>query len=440
MRAWLRAAATPWAITQESLEQILEIAARQNESPEAVAAKLGRELQNTHRAWERDGVAVIPVIGPLFRRANLFTMISGATSYEMVAQDLTAALDNPEIRSIVLDIDSPGGVVNGVAELSDLVFEARGQKPIIAYGGGMVASGAYWLASAADEIVIAETAEVGSIGVLAVVRDDRKRKEEAGIQETEIVSSQSPNKRVDPGEDDGRARLQRRIDALADVFIQHVARNRDMAPDEVVAAGDRGDILVGQAAVDNILVDRVASFEDLLEELTAAPGSRSTTPAMPNPVVSPGAASSAAQTDAGAAAGSNPSSSEENVMTEQTTPQPAAVTDETVRRDHPSVAQALEQAGASAERERIKAILTSEHSQGRDGLARHFALETDMPADAAVAALQAAAKEAASGFDASMRALGNPDVGPDGGAHATEDPAALGRQMAESARAAGIVQ
>ncbi|MCC3862679.1 S49 family peptidase, partial [Emcibacteraceae bacterium Y4] len=132
----------------------MDIAARQNEPPEAVAAKLGRELQNTHRLEMRENIAVLPLVGPLFRYANLFTQVSGASSYELLAKDFTAALENPEVQAIVLNIDSPGGEVNGCAELADMIYEARGRKPVIAYASGDAASGAYWIAAAADEIVV----------------------------------------------------------------------------------------------------------------------------------------------------------------------------------------------------------------------------------------------------------------------------------------------
>ncbi|MCC3862673.1 hypothetical protein LJF33_15840, partial [Emcibacteraceae bacterium Y4] len=77
----------------------MDIAARQNEPPEAVAAKLGRELQNTHRLEMRENIAVLPLVGPLFRYANLFTQISGASSYELLARDFTTALENPDVQA-----------------------------------------------------------------------------------------------------------------------------------------------------------------------------------------------------------------------------------------------------------------------------------------------------------------------------------------------------
>ncbi len=136
MRIWNKVKEEPWAITASSLQTILDIASRNNEAPEVVAARLGKELQNTYTTKLRDGVAILPVVGPLFRYANLFTTVSGASSYEIIARDFIQSLQNKDVKAIVLDIDSPGGEVNGCAELADMVYEARGQKPIIAYTSG----------------------------------------------------------------------------------------------------------------------------------------------------------------------------------------------------------------------------------------------------------------------------------------------------------------
>jgi capsid assembly protease len=250
-----------WAITPEALQGILSIAKRENESPEAVEARIGRPLENTHRAEMRGSVAVIPVVGPLFRRANMFTRVSGATSYDMVAQDLREALDNPAAKSIVLNIDSPGGMASGVAELASHIYEARTKKPVVAYVGGMGASAAYWLASAATSIVSNKTALLGSVGVVVGVG---KKGEE------EIVSSQSPYKRVDPATAEGRARVQALVDNLAAIFIADVAKYRGASDEHVSAKFGQGDVMLGHAAVDAGMIDKLGTFEGLIAELNAS--------------------------------------------------------------------------------------------------------------------------------------------------------------------------
>ena len=257
-----------WAIDEPYLQTILEIAARENTlTPEAVAAKLGRPLENTRAVSIRDGVAVIPVTGPIFPRANLFTQVSGGTSVDVMARDFNAAMDDPAVRAILLDVDSPGGQATGVNELANMIHQARGGKPITAYVSGSAASGAYWIASAADQIVADATASLGSIGVVAGYRDTSARDEKAGVKSVEIVSSQSPNKRPDMSTDEGRKQIQDRVDAIAEVFVTTVARNRSVDPDTVLRDFGAGGILIGADAVNAGLADRLGSFENVLADL-----------------------------------------------------------------------------------------------------------------------------------------------------------------------------
>lgn len=273
MRVFELATSIPWAIREDALQTILEIASRQNPTIELVEAKLGRKLDNTRKVSIRDGVAVIPVNGPIFRYANLFTDVSGATSLEVLAKDFDSALNNKDVKSIMFNIDSPGGEAIGINEFAEQIFDARGKKPIVAYVGGSGCSAAYWIASACDEIVTDETAVLGSIGVAAVVKDTEEKEAKAGIKNIKFVSKKSPNKRPDLTTDEGREHLQTNIDAIADVFIGKVARNRtsalkyDLNSDDVVERFGRGGTLVGADAVRVGLADRLGSFEKTLESL-----------------------------------------------------------------------------------------------------------------------------------------------------------------------------
>lgn len=340
MRAFRLATEIPWAITEEGLNNILAIASRTNGDPEAVAARLGRPLDNARNVAMRDGVAVIPVVGPLVRRASLFAEISGATSYATLARDFTTALEDPDVNAIILDIDSPGGEVNGVAELADMIFEARGEKPIVAYVSGAGASGAYWIASAADEVVAAETAIIGSVGVVMALVDTSKADEKAGIRKIDIVASQSPKKLADPTQKEGHARIQALVDSLCEVFVQKVARNRDLDRDAVIADFDRGWVAVGAAAVETGMADRLGSLEVLIAELqerTSAP-----------PLFVP-------------ATGGMSHPTQEATMHVETNTAPAAdtqpaITVEYVKTHHPDVAAALRREGAVAENQRIHEI------------------------------------------------------------------------------------
>jgi signal peptide peptidase SppA len=400
MRIWNRITGDPWAITETALHTILEIAARENESPQAVAAKLGRNLQNSYSATEREGVAIIPVTGPLFRYANLFTMISGASSYELLARDFSLALENPNIKAILLDIDSPGGEVNGVSELSNMIFEARGKKPIIAYASGDAASGAYWIASAADEIVVSETSALGSIGVVGVYRN-KSAKETSG--EIEIVSSQSPNKRLDPASDSGRARIQSRIDSMADVFIGTIARNRGVDAKIVQDNFGGGDVMIGANAVAVGLADRVGSLERLIAELSKTemrPASAGFFNADPQP-------------------------QQEKKRMDL----------ETLKNDHPDLVARMRMEGAMEERKRMQAILSCEEAKGREKLAQEIAFTTDVHPHEAAQLLSCATAEkpaATTSFERVMGGMQNPEISPDSN-EAANDIDAIATRIANAA-------
>lgn len=399
MRIWNRITGDPWAITETALHTILEVAVRENEAPEAVAAKLGRQLQNSYNATERDGVAIIPVTGPLFRYANIFTAISGASSYELIARDFMSALENPQISSIILDIDSPGGEVNGVSELASMIFEARGTKPVIAYASGDAASGAYWIASAADEIVVSETSALGSIGVVGIYRGKSAKE---STETVEIVSSQSPNKRLDPMSDDGRAKLQARIDSMADVFVSTIARNRDVTDDHVLEHYGGGDVMIGAHAVNAGLADRIGSLERLITELSSPKTQSPRTTTMVE----------------GFFSSTQPKKEKKPMNLEQ------------LKTDHPDLVASLHAEGSAKEKQRLKDILSCEAAEGRQKLAQEIALHTDINAMDAQHLMKSAPKDEpeksqSSSFERVMSSIPNPEIAPDGDDHiATADTVA----------------
>lgn len=266
LRAFTMACAAPWAIQPEALRQILEIATREHIPDfDAVDAKRARRLDGTDSARVRDGVAIVSVVGPIVRYADFFSDISGATSITTLSRDFNAALTDPNVRAIVLSIDSPGGEVAGVNEFAQMIFDARGRKPIVAYVDGMAASAAYWIASAADEIVADATALLGSIGVIATVPNPGAR----SAKEINFVSSQSPKKRPDPTTESGKDQMQDLVDRLADVFVETVARNRDVSVDTVLSDFGQGAVFVGRNAIAAGLADRLGNFEGVVAELAA---------------------------------------------------------------------------------------------------------------------------------------------------------------------------
>lgn len=430
MKFWNHAAGEPWAITETALNNILTIASRQNESIEVVSAKLGRELDNSYITEIREGAAVIPVVGPLFRYANIFTAISGASSYEILAKDFTSALENPDVHSIILDIDSPGGEVNGCAEFASMIFEARGKKPIIAYASGDAASGAYWIASACDQIIASETSMLGSIGVVAVYRG---RKDESVL---EIVSSQSPYKRLDPSSKDGKSRLQSRIDDLATVFIESIAKHRGVDPPTVIKDFGGGDVFIGKNAINSGLADDIGSLEQIINEHSNNQ----------NPAKLRGSSFLALE---------DSTMTDKNHKTEASEGQVLSL--ESLKADYPQLVEAIQtetiastndeasEQSVKKERERIGTIISSEAAKGREQLAQHLAFSTDMNADMALATLNASPVKAEAstpvsntGFEQVMASVGNPAIEPDAPEQEGDDADAVAKRIAKFSQGGAV--
>jgi len=259
---------TPWAITADGLELVIGIAERKISDPEAVALASDARKNSGNLSITEDGVAILNVAGTIFPHASLFTKISGATSIDTLNENFTQALEDTSVKAILLNIDSPGGKITGIHEFAEKIYNARGIKPIQAYVSALGASAAYWIATAADKIFIDKTAMVGSIGVIAAWTDDTKAKESFGIQDYQVVSSKSPNKNVDAKTQKGKELLLKELDALADVFISDVARNRNVSVEKVETDFGQGGILVGSDAVNAGMADGLNSFEGIIKKLS----------------------------------------------------------------------------------------------------------------------------------------------------------------------------
>lgn len=251
---------TPWLSTPSALRMVMDVANRETDV-EAVAAKIGRPLDNTRTVEMRGNIAIIPVTGTIVRYSSFFTEICGGVSTEALARDLQTALSDNSVETIVFNIDSPGGEASGIAELGDMIVAAREKKKIVAYVDDMAASAGYWIASAASAIYASKTAMVGSIGVVFTLRE----KTGSGI---EIVSNVSPRKRPDISTAEGISQIQAWADKLGDIFVDSVALNRGVSSDTVLEKFGQGDMLVGREALKAGMVDSITTFEALIAKLT----------------------------------------------------------------------------------------------------------------------------------------------------------------------------
>lgn len=213
-------------------------------------------------SWETRVVgdtAIIPVTGVIMRYANNINTLCGTpTSTGLLHKAIKEYAEDKSISRIILDIDSPGGDARGISELASTIKSVKEKKPVIAYASGMCASAAYWIASACTKIYASETSLIGSIGAVAVYRKDKDKSVE------EIVSSQSPNKRLDVEKESDRAIIQNNIDDIASVFISAVAQYRGMTNEEVIKAGNKGAVLIASKALKNNLIDGISSMDTIL--------------------------------------------------------------------------------------------------------------------------------------------------------------------------------
>jgi ClpP class serine protease/plasmid stability protein len=263
----------PLLISDQGLRLVFAVISRDEffaaERVKAMEAIDGEPLENAHAVTTRDGVACIPIHGPLFRFGSFFTEISGATSYDTIRKDLQTALADPGVQAILLDVNSPGGDADGCGELAEAIRAACAIKPVWAYVGGMGASAAYWIASSADRIVCAPSAFLGSIGVRTAIVDTSKAEASAGVREIEIISSNAPGKRNTPVDDEIVAKAQKHVDALEALFVGAVAENRGVTPEVVMSTFGGGDIVIGGDAVTAGMADALGNYESTLAELAA---------------------------------------------------------------------------------------------------------------------------------------------------------------------------
>ncbi|GGO16095.1 hypothetical protein GCM10007972_24750 [Iodidimonas muriae] len=237
------------------------------------------------------GIAVVPVVGLLVTRGDLITAFLGIMDYGEVAGAVEAAFADPSVRAVLLEVDSPGGEVGGLFDLVDRIAALRGAagKPLWAVASEAALSAAYAIASAADRLYVTRTAEVGSVGVVAVHVDESGADAQAGLKWTLIHAGA---KKVDgnahaPLSDRALSDIQADVDALHAELVALVAANRGMTPEAVRATeaaifrGRRG-IEAGFAdllgTVDVALADLAATLDPPPQPMGAARGTRTIQP------------------------------------------------------------------------------------------------------------------------------------------------------------------
>ncbi len=261
-----------WAIEESKLQLILDFMADQSAGMKYDAVEIAARTGSGRSAGgaARSGsIAIIPLRGVVSNRMSMMNEISGGTSSEGFGAAFKALVADDAVKAIVIDVDSPGGAVSGSDELSSLIYSSRGKKPIVAHVNATAASAAYWIASAADEMVVTPSGAVGSIGVFMVHDDVSGALEKAGIRKT-IISAGERKTAGNPYSalpDDVRSRIQARINSAYETFVRAVARNRGVDTGTVRERFGRGDMVDAPEAVALGMADRLGTLDETVQRL-----------------------------------------------------------------------------------------------------------------------------------------------------------------------------
>lgn len=266
----------PWAILPEKLLEIQAVYAAhvrgERINVAEVEARLGKPLVNDQQGGyiNDGGVAVIPINGVTGKKFNMMSQISGGASTQLIERDIKAALSDPEVNSILLHIDSPGGTVDGTQTLAAAVNDASKIKPVVAFADGTMTSAAYWYGSAANAIVASSsTTQIGSIGVRSIHKDISKAEEMSGVKTTELSAGKHKTlgSQYAPLSKDDKALMEEKLKAIEQIFINEVAKFRGVDPETVLNDMADGRVFLSSDAKERGMIDHIATLETTISNM-----------------------------------------------------------------------------------------------------------------------------------------------------------------------------
>lgn len=263
----------PWLMTETAFRELHE-RSRDPEYVKAAMSFLDQFYLTNHDTPPYDlygSVAVISCVGMFSKRSSWW---SWRFTGDRIQFAITHALQNPIVKGIVLDVDSPGGTVAGTLELAEYIYQARSfNKRIVAIANESCASAALWIASAAHEVVITASGRLGSLGCIIGRYDVTGMNERMGLKVYLFASGTAktfgnPDTQMTDAE---KAYQNETVAVYAQQFIDGVARNRGVTSEEARSKWADARVWIGQAAVDVGLADRVATLDSVVAELSGQP-------------------------------------------------------------------------------------------------------------------------------------------------------------------------
>ena len=266
-----------WAIQPEKLEAVMAFLQLKAEGKaveaETLAGIQGQSAVTAARAQKvsassKGAVAVLPLYGLILHRGSAMGDISGptATSTAKFLQQFRQAVNDPNVQAIVVDVDSPGGTVEGVDELASEIRAARSKKQVIAVSNCLCASAAYYVAASCSEVVVSPSSLTGSVGVYCAHEDDSKMLEDIGVKVTLISfgENKTAGNNYEPLSDSARADMQSMVDSFGDMFEKAVAAGRKISQAKVHQAFGQGKVFNAKDAVKIGMADKIGTLDDVL--------------------------------------------------------------------------------------------------------------------------------------------------------------------------------
>lgn len=252
-----------WAMDHRLSDDEIRIAiAESGHAPQAAVPGSGQQSSG--------GVAVIKILGVISARSEMVadSSLGGGMSAETISKRFQSAMSDPEVSSIVFDIESPGGAVFGIPELAVEIMKARETKHVYAIANSMAASAAYWIGSAAGTFVATPSAQVGSIGVYSAHEDLSKAMETAGVKVSMVSYGEYKTERnpFEPLNDTARAHMQSLVDAYGKQFEKAVADGRGVASGVVRESFGQGRTFGAQEAKSRGMIDKIATLDEVIAE------------------------------------------------------------------------------------------------------------------------------------------------------------------------------
>lgn len=208
--------------------------------------------------------ATVPVYGKMFPRANMMTSLSGGVSTSKLGSALDEIEQREDIEAAMMMFDSPGGSVKGLTNLARKVREMDTET--VAFAEGLMASAAYFVGSAADQVIASPDSMVGAIGSVATIKSRAKKLEEEGY-EVEVVRSAEKKAKPNPSEpidEDSVKEMQRLVNSAHDQFVRQVAINLNLSEETVSNTMADGSVITGAEAEDTDFVDEVATLDEVM--------------------------------------------------------------------------------------------------------------------------------------------------------------------------------